>query len=215
MIAATREGHAVGRRVGHHLVAHDTRDGLARDLGHRGLQQQAMVAGQQIAHPAANQHRVAVAKEEAVTCVVGSGRVVAELGVVEVVQGLLFAAVADLVEDGAVGAGQIAGAEDEHVGGELDEPPRVTRGVFEIDNVLVSGVVGIDREAGDAAELLVGPDLAKGLTAGERLASVPFERNQLGPRLCGQQHGQRASERNKPSSTGHHRGLPPVLGESV
>src|SRR5262249_2435453 len=84
-----------------------------------------------------------------------------------------------------VALGRVARLEHEHVGGELDEPLVVPRGVFEIDNELVAGAGRVDGEAGHADEPLVRPGVAERVILGERLAGVPAQPDPPGPCAAG------------------------------
>ena len=73
-----------------------------------------------------------------------------------------MAAVGDFEEDGAVGVGGIAGAEEIEVGGELDLALSVARSEGEVADEAIGGESGIDGEGDGAGDAFVGAGGAEG-----------------------------------------------------
>src|SRR5262249_53952563 len=94
--------------------------------------------------------------------------------------GELVAAVVDIVENRPVALGRILGRQDVEVGRELDLAGAVARREIQVDDRLIARVLGIDGEADDARDFLIGPGVAERLAPGERLAAVNLEGHDLG-----------------------------------
>src|SRR5262249_10981997 len=182
---AARERHRLGRGVGHHLVSDDTADRLAVLAGDGRLEEHPVVAGEQFADPAAPDDRITAAEQEAVAGIALGRRVVAAPAAVEEPEGQFVAAIVDVVEDGTIPLRRVLRSKEEDIGLELDLAVGVPRRQVEIDDKAVARVLRIDREAGDADDLLVRAGVAERLAAGERLALENGERHQRGPCLGG------------------------------
>ncbi len=116
-----------------------------------------VVAGRGIELPAEPDDGVAFFEEIGIAEVAGDGAGIGRGGgEVEERNHAFVAAVGDFEEDGAVGVGGIAGAEEIEIGGELDLAFGVARGEGEVADQAVGGEIGIDGEGDGSGDAFVG-----------------------------------------------------------
>ena len=135
---------------------------------HRDGEQHPPVAGQQVPFPCRPHHRIPAPHEEAVAGVAHGARGVRSRRIVEELELALVAAVAVSEEDPAIPRPHWL--EHADVGLVLDQIAGIARRVFEIHDVRVRAVVGVDGEVGASDEALVGAGVPEGMALRERLA---------------------------------------------
>ena len=121
--------------VGDVFDAHLARDRLAVVGRHRHVEQEAMVAGQQIGLPSGPGERIAAPHHEAVAGMRGRARIVGAHRVVEELQAADVAAIAPVEEQPAVALRRIDGLQDRDIGRRsAPARPASTGGLVEIDD---------------------------------------------------------------------------------
>src|SRR5205807_2518330 len=110
-----------------HFETHESADRLAVFLSDRRPQKHASFARQQLADPAAPDNGVTAPHEKAIPLAAGLVEIVAAGRAIEELQRQLAAAVVDVVEDGAVAFGGVAGGKDEHVACAFDHASAIPR----------------------------------------------------------------------------------------
>jgi len=180
VVGPARQGQTIDGLVCGHFKAAQAADWFATIGSHWGFQQQAIVAGEQFAYPAAPDDSKASLEEKAVAGVCGRAGIVAPRGAVEHTQGQLVAPIIHIVKQRPIPARRILGSKDENVRLELDQPLGISRRLVEIDNHLVAGMLGIDGEMGHGTNLDIRPRRTERGSAGKLLRAKVLEPDQLG-----------------------------------
>ena len=174
-------GHRQGldARVGPPLAEHRTADRPVVAAGHRHGEREETILARDVVLPAAPRDRVAVPHQEPVAELLRARRVGHADGAVEHPQRDLAAAVRDVEKEPAVAARRIDGPQQIEVRGGLDEPGAVARRQGQIRDGLVRLVAGIDAQAQDTDDLLVGA----------RFTERPALQDDRAPRDLERRHG--------------------------
>src|SRR5262249_6580309 len=131
----------------------------------RRIERHQAAASWNIELPSDPDERVALPHEEAVAEIRIGGRVEHPRCAVEIVKDVLAPSVEDGEQHGAICARGVLRSKDVEIGRKGHAPGRIARRLVEIDDDLVAGMLGIDREEDLADELLVRSMGAKRLAA--------------------------------------------------
>ncbi len=144
--------------------------------------------------PAEPDQRVAALQQKAVAEMLRVARIERSRGTVEHPEHAFTAAVRHFEQHGAVAPRRIARLQHVDVRREFDQAFFAARGFVDIDDDLVGGIGGIDREISFADEAFVRPDFAERLAIEHVGTLGEFDAQQCG-------RGQRREEREQDETT--------------